>query len=107
MESKERFERGYEMMVWLTVGIIFSVCALIGIGLAWVLRLRSTAGLLGGAVLVGTCVGGWLAQAGSAMASSVSPRDALIKGSLKGMFMSALCGLLILAILRLCKKSKV
>jgi hypothetical protein len=88
-------------MVWLTLGIVFGVCALIGMGLAWVFGLRSGMWLLSAAALAGTFVGGWLAQAGSAMASAVSPRDALIKGALRGMLISALCGILILAIVKL------
>ncbi len=88
------------MNPWIIVAIIFTLVGWLAMGLAWFLKVRRSGSLLMSAAIAGAVTGGMLAQAGSAMASSVDPKSAFLQGALRGLVFSSLGGLILLGVIR-------
>lgn len=80
--------------------MLFVVCGM-SMGLAWCLKLRSPVFLILAAGLGAGAAGGFLATAGSAMATSVNPDVALVQGAAKGFGAGLLFGCVCVGILKI------
>lgn len=80
------------MGAWVIIFLVLSIVCATSMGIAWWLKLRSLPLLVMAAALGAGAVGAFLAQAGTAMASAVHPRDALIRGAAMGIVLGLLWG---------------